>query len=67
MTEKSTKIAKTKNTIVLFSMPDAAIIRGRLEPDSIAHYDTYRSYAGLVDQGYKNNCHTLFWLPLAPD
>jgi len=49
MTEKSTKIAKTKNTIVLFSMPDAAIIRGRLEPDSIAHYDTYRSYAGLVD------------------
>jgi transposase-like protein len=42
-------------------MPDCArktlqaIIRGRVEPDSIIHSDSWRGYGGLVDLGYKKH------------
>jgi transposase len=32
-----------------------AIIRGRIEPDSIIHSDHWRGYSGLVDLGYKKH------------
>jgi transposase-like protein len=32
-----------------------AIIRGRVEPDSIIHSDSWRGYGGLVDLGYKKH------------
>ena len=32
-----------------------AIIRGRVEPDSIIHSDAWRGYTGLVDLGYKKH------------
>jgi transposase len=32
-----------------------AIIQGRVEPDSIIHSDTWKSYNGLVDLGYKKH------------
>ena len=31
------------------------IIRGRIDPDSIIHSDTWRGYNGLVDMGYKKH------------
>jgi transposase len=32
-----------------------AIIRGRVEPDSVIHSDFWRGYGGLVDLGYKKH------------
>jgi transposase-like protein len=32
-----------------------AIIRGRIEPDSIIYSDHWRGYSGLVDLGYKKH------------
>jgi len=32
-----------------------AIIQGRVEPDSVIHSDTWKSYDGLVDLGYKKH------------
>jgi transposase-like protein len=32
-----------------------AIIRGRVDPDSIIHSDSWRGYNGLVDLGYKKH------------
>ena len=32
-----------------------AIIRGRVEPDSVIHSDSWRGYGGLVDLGYKKH------------
>ena len=32
-----------------------AIIRGRIDPDSVIHSDSWRGYNGLVDLGYKKH------------
>ena len=32
-----------------------AIIRGRIDPDSVIHSDAWRGYSGLVDLGYKKH------------
>jgi transposase-like protein len=32
-----------------------AIIRGRVEPDSVIHSDAWRGYTGFVDLGYKKH------------
>jgi transposase-like protein len=32
-----------------------AIIRGRIDPDSVIHSDSWRGYSGLVDLGYKKH------------
>ena len=32
-----------------------AIIRGKVEPDSVIHSDSWRGYGGLVDLGYKKH------------
>jgi len=32
-----------------------AIIRGRIDPDSVIHSDSWRGYGGLVDLGYKKH------------
>ena len=42
-------------------VPDCAkktlqgIIRGKVDPDSVIHSDTWRGYSGLVDMGYKKH------------
>jgi transposase len=33
-----------------------AILRGKVEPESIIHSDAWRGYSGLVDLGYKKHC-----------
>jgi len=32
-----------------------AVIRGRIDPESVIHSDSWRGYAGLVDLGYKKH------------
>lgn len=38
-----------------------AIIRGRVEPESIIHSDVWRAYTGLVDLGYKKALSCASW------
>lgn len=47
-----------------------AIIRGRVELESVIHSDSYRGYNGLVDLGYKKHYRVhmeTMSLPMAKD
>lgn len=54
-------IFKRNGKVYTEIVPDAkkrtlqAIIRGRVESESVIHSDTWRGYAGLVDLGYKKH------------
>ena len=54
-------ILQRKGNVYTEIVPDCArktlqaIIRGRVEPDSVIHSDSWRGYNGLVDLGYKKH------------
>ena len=54
-------ILQRKGNVYTEIIPDCArktlqaIIRGRVEPDSVIHSDSWRGYNGLVDLGYKKH------------
>ena len=54
-------ILQRKGSVYTEIVPDCArktlqaIIRGKVEPDSVIHSDSWRGYNGLVDLGYKKH------------
>ena len=54
-------ILQRKGNVYTEIVPDCArktlqaIIRGRVDPDSVIHSDSWRGYNGLVDLGYKKH------------